>query len=428
MNMLALAAHHKHRRCQHPSPDAAISSASDFKMLVSADEDKGTRKPSLRSKIMKASPPTSANLRKSLTSSFTKIMGKKNDLFDLAPDEERDSKTEPSSSDIPKEMDARTASTPANSSQTSHTLDDVLTAQVGSSVVKYLEQCLSTEINVLDRVKFEAIPEFNKTDLVIAGHIGKGTYSDVFEVGVTVSAYEAKYKESVEKSVMDELDLSLHGTFGTMHVMDELDLSRHRTFGTMLNDEKAPETEIKNEGTASSTPRTDRRPSRRSTRRISLHSSAVISAKGLTRPKKHDERTMVYAMKCLRPCIRSNPEQFIIGAEDLVHETAMLASINHENIIKIHGRAGGDLSTAFKLNDGYFILLDKLSSTLKERIDEWKWNLAISDGAASPTLDQIDVAHSIANAIAYLHSKNIAFRDLKPVRDTGCLPLCMTTL
>ncbi len=83
MNMLALAAHHKHRRCQHPSPDAAISSASDFKMLVSADEDKGTRKPSLRSKIVKVSPPTLANLRKSLTSSFTKMMGKKNDLFDF---------------------------------------------------------------------------------------------------------------------------------------------------------------------------------------------------------------------------------------------------------------------------------------------------------------------------------------------------------
>ena len=33
------------------------------------------------------------------------------------------------------------------------------------------------------------------------------------------------------------------------------------------------------------------------------------------------------------------------------------------------------------------------------------------------TTDQIDVVHSIASAIAYLHSKNIVFHDLKPVRD-----------
>ena len=74
----------------------------------------------------------------------------------------------------------------------------------------------------------------------------------------------------------------------------------------------------------------------------------------------------------------------------------------------------------FKLNDGYFILLDKLSSTLKEHIDEWKRvRMRTSSNAVLEeiTTDQIDVVHSIASAISYLHLKNIVFRHLKPVRD-----------
>jgi hypothetical protein len=63
-------------------------------------------------------------------------------------------------------------------------LDDEVIAQVGLGVSKYLEQCLSTEIDVLDKEKFEAIPEFTKSDLTISRHLGRGVYSDVFEVGV----------------------------------------------------------------------------------------------------------------------------------------------------------------------------------------------------------------------------------------------------
>ena len=47
--------------------------------------------------------------------------------------------------------------------------------------------------------------------------------------------------------------------------------------------------------------------------------------------------------------------------EDLVHETAMLARFSHKHIIKLHGRAGGfDADSSLRLNDGYFILVDRL--------------------------------------------------------------------
>ena len=124
------------------------------------------------------------------------------------------------------------------------------------------------------------------------------------------------------------------------------------------------------------------------------------------------ESQPIYAMKCLRPQIRSNADQFTIGAEDLVHETAILCNLDHINIIKVHGRASGSLADALVLNDGYFILLDKLKETLQGRIDGWKRSPKCM--LQGPTVKQIDIALSISDAVTYLHSKNIVFRDLKP--------------
>ena len=150
---------------------------------------------------------------------------------------------------------------------------------------------------------------------------------------------------------------------------------------------------------------------RRSTRgRIATLSSSINTAL-LARPPRCNDHQLAFAMKCLRPQIRSDAEKFNIGAEDLVHETAILANVNHGHIIKLHGRASGNLTDAFVLNDGYFILLDKLNETLPERINVWKRTECILQG---PTTKQLEVAHSIADAMAYLHSKKIVFRDLKP--------------
>lgn len=171
------------------------------------------------------------------------------------------------------------------------------------------------------------------------------------------------------------------------------------------------------------------------------------------------------ALKCLRPAVRAEPRKFIIGAEDLTHETAILACLDHPNIIQLHGRAEGCFSTAFQMRDkdggddnddysgggiasngkkqisdeGYFIILDRLMDTLTDRIEQWKDEcLAILNIAAAPlpmppqsppcftdhdvvesTLreclrERLKVVYSIADAFEYLHSRNVVFRDLKP--------------
>ena len=152
-----------------------------------------------------------------------------------------------------------------------------------------------------------------------------------------------------------------------------------------------------------------RRPSRGSRR--ATHANSITEAT-LSRPTPVSDRKRVLAMKCLRPQIRSDVDQFTIGAEDLVHETAILANLSHPNIIKLYGRSSGSLTNAFRTNDGYFILLDKLDETLHDRIEMWKRPDSLCH--QGPTSEQISVAHTISKAMCYLHSKKIMFRDLKP--------------
>merc|ERR1719491_2477631 len=144
-------------------------------------------------------------------------------------------------------------------------------------------------------------------------------------------------------------------------------------------------------------------------RPASMANFLTIATSTLTHPND----TLILAMKCLRPQIRSDAHQFTIGAEDLVHETALLASLDHPNIIKVHGRASGSLSDAFVLNDGYFILLDRLSETLTERISTLRMP-GLEDSKQGPGTNEIKIARDIAEAVSYLHSKRIVFRDLRP--------------
>jgi len=149
------------------------------------------------------------------------------------------------------------------------------------------------------------------------------------------------------------------------------------------------------------------RPRRRERRVTTDLSSSVCvgsmsAAKNLGRGRS---RRLKLAMKCLHPISRSDASKFMIGVEDLIHETVLLSSFNHPNIIKIHGRA--------ELGEGYFILLDKLKDTLDDRIEGWKKKYPQSS-RNPPSLNQIKVAKTLAETVAFLHQRNIVFHDLKP--------------
>jgi serine/threonine protein kinase len=313
-------------------------------------------------------------------------------------------------------------------SPSSHELDKIAAVRAK----EYIDECLPSKY----REKWDSIPHFSKADLAVGKFLGKGTFSDVFEVLATVIVEETPTLESLGTD-KDDLEKLLDAKFprrgdckedsshgggveeGDHSNHDDLDDEIDALFGSTSSkgppqSEKEEDAERPNEEKARTKPmHTSEQfysPRRRAT--SNLHGSVCLGSIGRPSEKKRQERKITLAMKCLRPNVRSSIEQFIIGVEDLVQESVMLASLDHPNIVKIHGRAGGCVSNSHRLSDdGYFILLDRLTDTLDDRILRWKRSYT---ARSPPSLSQIKAACSIADAMSYLHDKMIVFRDLKP--------------
>jgi len=129
-----------------------------------------------------------------------------------------------------------------------------------------------------------------------------------------------------------------------------------------------------------------------------------------------------YVIKTLRTDLPE--EEYVKGIVDLAIEAEFLSVLSHPNIISMRALANSDPHES-----KFFVILDRLVSTLDRKFNKWRREVGENSGywlgpfgycctkehgLYKTWYERLSASRDIANAIYFLHSKKIVYRDLKP--------------
>ena len=131
----------------------------------------------------------------------------------------------------------------------------------------------------------------------------------------------------------------------------------------------------------------------------------------------------LYVLKTLRPDLPEDEHNK--GIIDLAVESQFLAVLSHPHILSLRGHANSD-----PLESRYFVILDRLVSTLDNKLKLWRKDVLRNRGYWFGSclgyvcgkdhvlhriwMERFTVARDLSSALQYLHSQDIVYRDLKP--------------
>eukprot|EP00934_Nitzschia_sp_Nitz4_P001092 Nitzschia sp. Nitz4//scaffold453_size6330//4639//5887//NITZ4_009180-RA/size6330-augustus-gene-0.9-mRNA-1//1//CDS//3329552275//1092//frame0 len=149
------------------------------------------------------------------------------------------------------------------------------------------------------------------------------------------------------------------------------------------------------------------------------------------------QKTERLVLKVLKPELLEKPRLFASCSSDLVREGLILSRLNHPNVLSCRACSPNGIDAyAEGRSASFFLVLERLDSTLKEKLSDWRgpMNTMVGLSRVSASLrhrpedsleERIRYIVDLAKAVEYLHSQRIFHRDLKPanvgVDRDGCL-------
>jgi Protein tyrosine and serine/threonine kinase len=131
-------------------------------------------------------------------------------------------------------------------------------------------------------------------------------------------------------------------------------------------------------------------------------------------------RISKYCVKNVDPKLfDKDPATYLKGTIDIALEAKFLSSMQHPNIVSIKAVSASRPDQEL----GYFIILDRLFELLSKRLNTWMQQYRATQGmtgfitrgkkrANKLLLERLMVALDISNAMSYIHSRGVVFRDL----------------